>query len=140
MIVALLIFGASSQSAVCEVECEMEVSQPSCYSAGLANQRASTAGALPADMSPSHFHQLPKGSTDQAVVQGIERCDDDFCKQASGWAVNETRSASNDLDAGQRVVEVLPMDLALADAPARATETPPSRPLSAHPLSVILRV
>jgi hypothetical protein len=72
MLVALVIFGASSQSAVCEVECEMEVSQPSCHSAESVGQHASTVGAPVADMSPAHFHQLSNGAPGQAVVQGIE--------------------------------------------------------------------
>lgn len=140
MFVAFLVLGASSQSAVCEVECEMEIPQLSCHSAGYAGEHASTAGAPAADMSPAHLHQLPKGSSGQAFVQGIERCDGDCCKQASGWAADETRPASNDLEVGQRAVEVLSIDLAIPDPNTTATETPPLRPLSAHPLSVVLRV
>jgi hypothetical protein len=141
LLVALLVFGASSQSAVCEVECAMEVSPAGCSSATSPGQHLTTSSADGMDGSPSHCSRTKTASHRGDSAHGSEQQDGDCCKQASVWMSGETRAMTSGPRASQRtVVEVLPIALALCGSHARATETPPLRPLSADPLSVILRV
>jgi hypothetical protein len=131
LLIALCVFGASSQAAVCELTCAL-LSQPGgCHGTAGASQ-----GLVAMDMSRGHCSESmpagagcvksrPEGNCSHPFVLSLEK------RSAGGIQFADMQWA---------VVEVLPVPTALPEPDGTASKSPPLRLAGAHFLVVSLRV
>ncbi|WP_213803930.1 hypothetical protein [Granulicella sp. dw_53] len=109
MVVALFLLGVSSEAAVCELACGLQIQTAQCH----AMQDAMSGSAPIAGMEMDHSHCLhtKKTAPAQAIVHGAGECADGSCSHTSVAAFDKAGPSATSFAAVQWVaVSVVPVD------------------------------
>jgi hypothetical protein len=146
MLVAVLLLGASSQAAVCELACglQMQAAECSMSSSGMSMAMSTAVHAAPMNqmggMDHSHCaHAM--GMPPQVVAHQMSECHDGGCSHAQVAAFDKANASSVSFAAVTWVtVEAVVVDMNLPAHRVGVGERPLFRSAAADPLIVSLRV
>jgi hypothetical protein len=143
MLVAVLLLGASSQAAVCELACGLQMQAAECAatSAGMSMSMPAAHGDGMGPMDHSHCAHGMQMSTQQAVLHHVGECHDGGCSHAQVVAFDKAGTSSVSFAAFHWVtVAVVSIDLSLPTHYVGVGERPLFQSAAADPLVVSLRV
>ena len=145
MVVAILLLGASSQAAVCELSCglQMQASECAASMSGMSGMPMgeSVAHAPGAGMDHSHCAHGMQATARQAVLHHLGECHDGGCSHVQVGAFDKSSGTSLSFAAVTWIaVALVPLDPGLTRNARRMAERPLFQSAAADPLVVSLRV
>lgn len=140
MLMALFVMGASSQAAVCELACELQVQVAGCHTAG-STGHGQEMTAMAAGMAHDHCDHGMHVAPVRGMIDSAASCGDGSCSHASLPVLAKGSSSVVHFSAVQWVVvEVVPVALRVTGGGLDVVSRPPLLTSGVDPLLVSLRV